>query len=144
MTRQEFMLAVLAAGDGEGYKAVQVQKLFFLLDRMVPVRIGGPRFNFQPHDYGPFDKDVYEELRALAAKGLVAIDSPTDGPLTYRATHKGMVAGEELLGQFDPGTADYIRRLLAWVRSQSFTSLVSAVHQVAPDMAVNRIFKEAQ
>ena len=31
MTRQEFMLAVLAAGDGEAHSPVQVQKLFFVL-----------------------------------------------------------------------------------------------------------------
>jgi hypothetical protein len=76
MTRQEFMLAVLAAGNGEAHTPVQAQKLFFLLDRTVPAGIGGPWFNFQPHDYGPFDKAVYEDLRALAAKGLVAITSP--------------------------------------------------------------------
>src|SRR5713101_6005778 len=125
MTRQEFMLAVLAAGNGEAHTSVQVQKLFFLLDRTVPEQIGGPRFAFQPYDYGPFDKAVYEELRALAANGLVAVTSSTNGPHIYWPTSEGLLTGQRLLGQFPAATADYIRKLSAWVRKQSFESLVS-------------------
>jgi hypothetical protein len=125
MTRQEFMLAVLAAGNGEAHTPVQVQKLFFLLDKSVPEQIEGPRFDFQPYDYGPFDKAVYEELRALATEGLVTISSLPNGSPTYWATPEGLSRGQELLKQFPAATTDYIRQLSAWVREQSFAALVS-------------------
>jgi hypothetical protein len=144
MTRQEFMLAVLAAGNGAAHTLVQVQKLFFLLDRNVPGQIGGPWFNFQPHDYGPFDKAVYEDLRALAAKGLVAITSPTNGPHIYWPTPAGLVTGQRLLGQVPKATAGYIHQLSAWVREQSFASLVSGSCQQFPEMGARSVFRGAR
>lgn len=144
MTRQEFVLAVLAAGDGEAHTPVQMQKLLFLLDTIVPTRIGGPWFDFQPDDYGPFDKAVFEELRALAAKGGVVIAAPPNGPPVYWPTHAGLLTGQQLLGQFTETTADYLRRLSAWVRQQSFASLVSAVRQLSPEMGARSVFQEAQ
>jgi hypothetical protein len=141
MTRQEFMLAVLAAGNGEAHTPVQVQKLFFLLDKTVPQRIGGSWFDFQPHDYGPFDKAVYEDLRALAAKGLVSITSPPNGPPIYSATPKGLSRGQELLDQFPAATANYIRELSTWVRQQSFESLVSSIYQQFPLMSGGSVFR---
>jgi hypothetical protein len=144
MTRQEFMLAVLASGGGQEHSPVQLQKLFFLLDKTVPERIGGPQFNFQPYDYGPFDKAVFEDLRALAARDLVSISTPTNGPHIYRPTPQGFSEGSGLLGQFPAGTADYIRQLSAWVCQQSFASLVSGIYQQFPEMKSRSVFTEAQ
>jgi hypothetical protein len=144
MTRHDYVLAVLAAGNGDVHTPVQVQKLFFLLDRRVPERIGGPRFDFQPDSYGPFDKGVYEDLRALAAEGLVAILSPGHGGPLYRLTPAGLAAGDALLAQFPAATADYIRQLSAWVRKQSFVSLVSGIYQEFPEMRARSVFKEVE
>ena len=45
MTRSEILLAGLAAGgENATYTPVQVQKLFFLLDREASVALGGPFF----------------------------------------------------------------------------------------------------
>jgi hypothetical protein len=144
MTRQDFMLAVLAAGNGEALTPVQVQKLFFLLDKNVGQRFGGPWFDFQPYDYGPFDKAVYENLRELEAKGLVTITALTNGLHSYRPTPAGLSAGQTLLGQLPAPTGDYIRRLSTWVRQQSFTSLVSGICQQFPEMGTKSVFREAQ
>jgi hypothetical protein len=140
MTRQEFMLAVLAAGNGEEYGPVQVQKLFFLIDRTVPERVGGPWFDFQPDAYGPFDQAVYQELRTLAAQGLVAISSPPNGPPSYRPTPKGLAAGQGFLASFPAAMADYLRQLSAWVHQQSFESLVGYIYQTFPEMKVRAVF----
>ncbi len=142
MTRQEFMLAVLAAGDGEAHTPVQVQKLFFLIDRTVPEQVGGPWFDFQPYDYGPFDQAVYADLRALAARGLVIITALPNGPPSYRPTPEGLSAGKGFLARFPAATADYLRQLCAWVQQQSFESLLSYVYQAFPEMKARSVFAE--
>jgi hypothetical protein len=139
MTRQEYVLAVLAAGNGAEHNAVQVQKLFFLLDRTVPEQIGGPWFDFSPEDYGPFDRAVHEELSALAAQGLVAI-TRNPWPSSYRPTPEGLAAGQEYLARFPAATADYLRQLSAWVRQQSFPALMSYIYREFPEMKARGVF----
>ena len=73
--RQKVVLAALAAERSSAFAPVQVQKLFFLLDQNIAADFGGRQFNFEPYDYGPFDRAVYSELEALAQKELVAIEA---------------------------------------------------------------------
>lgn len=144
MTRQEFVLAVLAAGNGASHNAVQLLKLFFILDRKVPSQIGGPWFNFHRDAYGPFDEDVFDDVRALAAKDLAIITSVRNGPHGYRATAEGVSVGQRLLAQLPPATAEYIRELSAWVRNQSFFSLMSYIYHEFPDMREGSVFAEVK
>ena len=143
MDRCDYVLAVLAAADGASHEPVQVQKLFFLLDKKIPRLVGGPHFKFEPYDYGPFDSRVYHELDALARSELVEVSTAGySNRRTYRTTPAGLVRGAELLGTLPDNAVAYIRKLSAWVRSLSFASLVSAVYQAYPDMRVNSVFQE--
>jgi hypothetical protein len=141
MTRQEYVLAVLAAGNGAGHDPVHVQKLFFLLDRRVAELVGGPWFAFEPAAYGPYDKAVYEELRALSQRGLVSISKEAGVPRTYHLTPEGIAEGQTQLAKFPGATADYIRRLSAWVRGLSFSELVSAIYRAFPEMRAKGVFQ---
>jgi uncharacterized protein len=143
MTRQEFMLAVLAAGNGEAHEPVHVQKLFFLLDRKVPEELGGPWFAFEPSDYGPFDKAVYEELRALSARGLVSISTEDRSLRTYRLTPQGQTQGQAQLVKLPAPLADYVRRLSAWVRRLSFPELLATIYRDFPEMKAKSVFRGA-
>jgi hypothetical protein len=141
MTKDDFVLAVLAAADGANHTPVQVQKLFFLLDKKIPYHIGGTHFNFHPDDYGPFDSGVYRALEALSARGLVEVNKVADlRRKTYRTTSDGQRRGEAVLSGLSTGVADYIRQLSAWVRNLSFAELVSAIYAEFPDMKVNSVF----
>ena len=71
MDKKEVLL--LGLSGGHRFSPVQVQKLFFLIDKNAGVQIGGPFFNFVPYAYGPFDKTVYTELKLLADSGLIEI-----------------------------------------------------------------------
>ncbi|HKI38528.1 MAG TPA: hypothetical protein VKA46_42160 [Gemmataceae bacterium] len=143
MNRQEFVLAVLAAGDAVEHNSTQVQKLFFLLDRKVPEQVGGPWFAFQPYDYGPYDRAVYEELRALTSRGLVSITKGKGASRAYHLIPEGNAEGQVQLKKLPPATADYIRRLSAWVRRLSFEQLVSAIYRAFPDMSAKGVFRGA-
>src|SRR5262245_22754392 len=111
MRRRDYMLAVLAAGDGSPITPAQVQNLFFLLDRMAPQQVEGPWFDFQPSDDGPFDNAVDEEMRGLAHRGLVELNPEPQGLQKYSLTPTGLELGRASLGRLPPQTADYVRRL---------------------------------
>ena len=141
MARSDTVLAALAAaGDGRSFSPVQVQKLFFLLDREGAGLVGGPHFNFRPYDYGPFDREVYSELDMLRLRGLV----DTSGSSNYRSytlTPDGYASALAELETWSPEAREYANRLVEWVQKLSFQQLVSAIYAKYPDMKVNSVFR---
>ena len=117
---------------------VQVQKLFFILDKKAGAQLGGPFFNFQPYNYGPFDAAVYHELERLSDRGLAFVDGPGTAR-RYGISAAGMGTGTALLGKLS--ASDYVRRIADYVRSMSFAQLVSAVYSEWPEMKANSIFR---
>ena len=141
MDRTSFVLAAMSPANGSPFSPVQVQKLFFLLDQNVTDHIGdGAYFQFKPYDYGPFDPQVYRELEEMEVGGLAEIHDPPLKPRTYRLTEKGQERGAEALAEVPESIRLYISSLVDFVRSQSFTALVSAIYRAYPDMKVNSVF----
>ena len=142
MDRRDLILAALSfSGERAAFTPVQVQKLFFLIDRELGSRIGGPYFSFQPYDYGPFDRAVYQELDVLASLGLADIDT-SHSPKRFLLTNKGVEQGRQLLRSIDPKVRDYLARVTVWVRSRGFGELVNAIYKKYPEMKVNSIFRQ--
>lgn len=117
---------------------VQVQKLFFILDKKVGERIGGPFFEFKPYNYGPFDPEVYHALENLSERGLAFVDGPGTRR-RYGISAEGMGTGTALLNTLP--MSDYVRKVAEYVRSASFAQLVAAVCAAWPEMKVNSIFR---
>ena len=139
--RSKFMLAAMSPAGTGPFSPVQVQKLFFLLDRNVSKQTKGPHFNFVPYDYGPFDKKVYRELEVLKNEGLVEILMPSgQNSRVYHLTNKGLEVGEEAFGKFPKDVQRYIGEIVNFVLSLSFAELVSAIYQAYPEMRVNSVF----
>lgn len=142
MDRREIVLAGLAAaGGGTSFAPVQVQKLFFLIDREIPQFVEGPHFNFRPYDYGPFDSAVYDTLDFLAFGGLVEIES-SGRYRRYSLTSDGFRSGQEVLSLLAPEVRKFVADAAAWILSLRFDQLVSAIYRRYPDMKVNSIFKQ--
>lgn len=145
MQRSDFVLAAMAPAGTDAYTPVQIQKLLFLLDMNVADVTGGPHFNFVPHDYGPFDKNVYRELEALSHADLVEIaPSIGRGTKTYRLTSSGVEKGTGALHALAHPTQTYVQEASDFVRSLSFRQLVSAIYDVYPDMKANSVFSTVQ
>jgi len=142
MDKQDIILAAFAAAKRAVFTPVQVQKLLFLIDMKIPEQVGGPFFEFVPYDYGPFDKDVYQQLEELAKNELVEIlPCPGLSWNKYQLTVEGQERGEEVLSELAPEVADYLRSLSQFVRSLSFAELVSSIYRAYPDMRVNSVFR---
>ena len=140
MDRKEFVLAVLASGGcGVRYTPVQVQKLFFLIDKEISDLIGGCQFNFEPYNYGPFDKGVYDEVDELERQRYVEA-FPEQTWRNYSLSPEGQER-RKLLASLPPEAQDYIKRASEFVRSLSFRQLVLAIYKAFPEMRENSVFQ---
>jgi hypothetical protein len=75
MKRNDWLLLAVAAAKDDGLDPVQLQKSLFLLSEKR--RDVGTKFHeFEPHNYGPFSKEIY-----------------TDGSCSRRLSHQGKTAG---------------------------------------------------
>jgi hypothetical protein len=141
MNRSEILLAGLAAGgENASYTPVQVQKLFFLLDREAAPSLGGPFFNFVPYDYGPFDQAVYAGIDDLARRNLASVQS-TGRYRVYGLSQTGQAEGRRLLETMQPAARDYVVNVARWVRQLSFQQLVASIYNKYPEMKANSVFR---
>ncbi|WP_255170071.1 hypothetical protein [Natrononativus amylolyticus] len=65
-------LALLHAADGRIKGKTRFQKLAFLADQRLEEK-GIDPYEFIPYDYGPFSKDLQEEIEYLEKEGLIEI-----------------------------------------------------------------------
>jgi uncharacterized protein YwgA len=140
MERHDLVLAALSPAKNGLYTPVMVQKLFFLIDRVIPKLVGGPYYNFVPYNYGPFDAEVYNDLENLAHQGHVQIILEEKWR-NYALTESGLQRGEKSFGLFDPKAQEFIIAASETVRRLSFTELVSAIYKKYPDMQKNSVFQ---
>lgn len=142
MDRKSLVLAALAPAKGDTYTPVQIQKLLFLIDKNIPSYIGGHLFNFEPYDYGPFDKSVYDILDLLYLGEMIEIiEVPGHSWKKYRLTDKGLAAGQTTLNSIESNAREYIVKVSEFVRKLSFAALVSSIYHAYPEMKVNSVLK---
>ncbi|MEH6676589.1 hypothetical protein [Phenylobacterium sp.] len=137
-------MAALATVPHAQFAPVQVQKMFFLIDENIAPHIGGKQFEFEPYDYGPFDKSVYQELEALRQIGLVDLElvAPGPGGRRYSTTPLGQQIGTDVVGTLPRNVVAYIHEVSAWVRSLNFAQLVGSIYRAYPQMRARSIFVE--
>jgi len=135
------MLAALCAGSGTSdLTPVQAQKLFFLIDREAANLCGGPHFNFEPYDYGPFDRAVYGELDLLSMTGDIEVDRSGQHRV-YRLTDVGLQHAHAAFDGLSAEAKDYFTRVKDWVKALGFSDLVSAIYTAYPDTKAKSIFR---
>lgn len=141
MDKKQMVLAGLGVSGQKIHSPVQVQKLFFLIDKNIPQYIGGPLFDFHPYNYGPFDKEVYRTIEELATEGLVEI-LPLTSRFHYRLTSEGQQQGETIYKSLLPEAQKYLTEVSNFVLSLSFSSLVSSIYKAYPEMRKNSVFQD--
>lgn len=145
MTRQDWLNLLIAfEGAPEGLDPVRLQKGMFLFERNADV----PRmqkYDFRPYNYGPMSKQIYDDLEALVAGGLVE-QVPVQGQswTLYRATDAGVERGKRVLesvGQAYPDAVQFLFETKANVASVSFDELLTDVYDQYPEMATKSVFR---
>lgn len=139
--REEIVAAAFAAaGPGASFDPIRVQKLLFLIDRVVSERIGGPFFHFQPYHYGPFDRAIYDVIGEMAAGGDVQINASGAYP-RYSLTQAGYRRGRATLTSFPIPVAGYLGRVAQWIRLMPYRSMLAAIYREYPEMAENSVVR---
>lgn len=143
-TKEDIVLATMAAGgEGARFEPVQIQKILFLIDEKVSrsvQSVGGPHFNFQPYDYGPFDRDVYRVLDSLSDKGEVST-APVRWYCDYGLTSQGYEKGQKNLDLLGDRAKKEIGKVVEWASRVSFDELVSTIYQQYPKMKKRSVFR---
>jgi len=132
--RQKFILYVLGLIDDGIISPIQVQKLLFLIEKKIPNIVNG-FFNFEPYDYGPFDKVIYEELEYLKNAGFIQ-DVYIDN-----VKHSKIKSKIDVGIQIPSETLERIKKISQFVKECTFKELLVAIYNAYPEMAVNTVFK---
>ena len=142
MTRKELALLMLALAEGKPYSPVQIQKsLFLATDNLPELLEKNSTYNFEPYDYGPFDKAVYDDLRELEHEGFAEITIVPSGRWNeYCATREGIEAAQNIKNSLAEEDREYLIAMSRFLRSLSFSQLVAAIYKAYPDMKENSIF----
>ena len=144
LDERSLILGVLRNTNGRSLTPVKVQKLFFLVDRKLAEELGGPYFDYQPYDYGPFDQSVYATMTRLEKEGLVAINySDPWGPRTYSLTDAGQIEAESVWNSAIPDSAkSLLKSLVQFVSVQTFAGLVRSIYREYPEMKAKSVFRD--
>src|SRR5262245_55099470 len=125
------MLAISSA-RGRGLSPVQLQKVLFLLGKELPLVVGDRFYQFQPYNYGPFDKNVYQDAEGLSFAGYVSIANSTS-VTEYSATPEGLAYAELIRAKAPQRGIEYLGKIVEWAQSLSFSGLVRAIYNKYPE-----------
>jgi uncharacterized protein YwgA len=146
MERRDWLLVLAALkGPAVGLDPVRLQKGMFLLahEGGVPA---DEAYHFEPYNYGPMSRELYRDLDALEAAGLVErVDVPGQSWQRYRASERGLAAAQALINQAGPETQDSARRLYEIKRdisAKTFSGLLSDVYERYPLYATKSVFQK--
>lgn len=148
ITKQNLTMMLLGMAYPNYLSPVQLQKAVFLSQKALEeghwAGVLQDQYEFYPYDYGPFCRDIYDDLCSLEIAKFAQI-SLARGPMSvfkiYGATETGVGFAKDIEKSVPAPVRDHWKLLVDWVRSQSFASLVGSIYRKYPDMAINSVFK---
>ncbi|RLM83530.1 hypothetical protein D3D02_17820 [Halobellus sp. Atlit-38R] len=146
ITREKLIpLALLEASGRDLQGKTRLQKLAFLLDEE---ELGDQfdAYSFRKYDYGPFSKQLLEDIESLERKGIVDIqESRTLGGnkrYDYELTAMGENVIEELLQMGDVEEVfEAAQRVVAEYGEMSLRELIEHVYDAYPEYEENSVYQ---
>jgi len=141
LTRRDWLLLALAHREGRPLSPAQIQKSMFLLAEEMAKAVGRGFYRFSAYNYGPFCRDIYDDLDSMVATGLVTLSPGSrDARRTYAITPAGMKRAAAIQPHADPAAFAYLGQAVDWAASLSFTALVRAIYAKYPKYRENSVF----
>jgi len=142
MERKDITLLVIESASDEGLSPIQIQKSLFLVAQSRLPELPPDFYEFYPYNYGPFCEEVYHDADALVEEGMV-FNIPVSGQswARYIITPKGRIRAEEIRNGAAEDLTKYIKAIVEWVSSLSFSGLLRAIYAKYPDYSVNSVFQ---
>jgi hypothetical protein len=138
LTREDVVLAVAAGADGPyDFDPIRLMKACFLVSQQGRQAWRG-LFNFEPYDYGPFDRSVYVARDVLLASGMLQEARRGRYP-TYSPTEQGNARVGEIATAIGEHDAHWLAGIGSYVTSKSFSRLLDEVYAAFPAYAVRSV-----
>lgn len=99
-------------------------------------------YYFQPYDYGPFTRELYDDLEELSHQGLII--EARNGK-SYRATAAGCSRIDDLVSHplgMDSAAVEYLRDLRVELDDLTFRQLLKRVYEAHPESAARSVAKD--
>ena len=142
MINKDFLLLVVAAGEGKPITPVQLQKSLFLIKEANLVETPDQFYEFEPYHYGPFDANVYSDADILKGDGMVERIPSANGSWTDTLiTPDGLAKAKLIENNLSLSTKGYIYTVVQWVQSLSFSTLLRAIYGKYPQYRENSVFQ---
>ncbi|SRR6266511_4774994 len=127
-----FMSAEALGVDGPpDLDPVRVQKGMFLLSRRGPAR---HLYTFRPYNWGPFSRDIYDDLDSLQADGLLQSQRRTGRSWrVYWTTDAGHDRAAAIAARLPKTDLDWLGKMRHYVTSRSFTRLLRELYEAYPE-----------
>lgn len=133
---QDWLLIYLSECENKPVDPIRIMKGMFLHAQESPIP-PSESYAFVPYTYGPFTKNIYQDLDNLEHQGLITRNS--QGPRwDYRAcTATGLQKATLLRNRVSPDALTSIVSIKEKVLSLSFNDLLREVYSKYPEFAVN-------
>ncbi|SEV98407.1 type II toxin-antitoxin system antitoxin SocA domain-containing protein [Natrinema salifodinae] len=150
MHRKLLPLALMYADGGEPIEGrTRLQKMIFLMQQRFQEIDDNPlkssNYDFIAYDYGPFSKEVYDDLDFLAEEDMIDDQEEQIGRDKTKYDYRIQQAGEEFVEQ--QLSQDEARRILALAEEikqeyndKQLSDLIEEVYSRYPKYAENSIY----
>lgn len=150
MHRKLLPLALMYAGDGEPIEGrTRLQKLVFLMQKRLEETGEDPLqsdyYEFIPYDYGPFSKELYDDLDETMARNMVEDHEEDLGEDKVKYDYEIQDDGERWVrDQLSKEEAHRILELAEEIKDEygdvSLSDLIDEVYSRYPKYAENSIY----
>lgn len=133
------LLLAKNAGEDGIHGRTRLQKFVFLIQQELEGAVSS-RYNFIPYDYGPFSKELAEDMNRLEDEGFIQKQERRVGgniEHVYQITDEGIDEVNELKKEFvhNEETENLSEELIDEWNSQSLKRLLSYVYYTYPAYA---------
>ena len=137
--RKDVSLLFLTTVPRAIFSPIQLQKGIFLISKNLP-ELFEINYNFMPYDYGPYDADVYADIKQLEKEELAKIffiSSPSHN--SYVATHLGFKYTQNY--EISNRAKNYIKEVVEWILPLTMSRIIGAIVRQYPEYSANMIFR---
>lgn len=136
--RQDWLLSFIAGTEDydSWVDRIRLMKGMFLFQEEgdAPPEVD---YQFRPYDYGPFTREVYDDIEELTRRGLV-IESRDRK--SFRVTAAGRQCAEE--AGLDPEAVERLQQLRVELCDLSFRDVLKRVYEAHPESAARSVAKD--
>ena len=140
LPRATYLLLLLDADNGAPiHGRTRLEKLAFIIQMKVieglHLGVTNESYEFRPFNYGPYTKEVLDDLVSLQMVGLAQIDGEPDTEQTFQITKQGQAAVQRLLAdkRIPPILVEEIRKVKTVYGKLSLDKLIGLVYSQWPE-----------